>query len=63
VLRQVAAEAPLWLAPGGHLLTEASERQAPKAAEVITRSGLIARVARSGELDALVVIGAQLTLA
>ena len=29
VLRQVAAGAPGWLAPGGHLLIETSERQAP----------------------------------
>jgi release factor glutamine methyltransferase len=56
----VATAAPLWLAPGGHLLTETSERQAPEAVEVITRSGLISRVARSGELDALVLIAARL---
>src|SRR5215467_6428930 len=31
VLRRVAAAAPRWLAPGGHLLTETSERQAPHA--------------------------------
>jgi release factor glutamine methyltransferase len=58
VLRRVATAAPLWLAPGGHLLTETSERQAPEAAEVIARSGLIPQMARSGELNALVVIGA-----
>ena len=29
VLRRVAAEAPEWLAPGGHLLIEISERQVP----------------------------------
>ena len=59
VLRRVATAAPLWLAPGGHLLTETSERQAPAAVEAITRSGLISRVARSGELDALVLIAAR----
>jgi release factor glutamine methyltransferase len=59
VLRRVAAEAPLWLAPGGHLLVETSERQAPWAAEVFGRDGLIPRVARSGRLNATVVIGAR----
>ena len=43
VLRRVAAEAPRWLAPGGHLLVETSERQAPHAVEAFTDSGLIAR--------------------
>ena len=32
VLRRVAAGAPDWLAPGGHLLIETSERQASLAA-------------------------------
>jgi release factor glutamine methyltransferase len=59
VLRRVATAAPLWLAPGGHLLTETSERQAPEAVEAITRSELISRVARSGELDALVLIATR----
>jgi release factor glutamine methyltransferase len=59
VLRRVATAAPLWLAPGGHLLTETTERQAPEAAEVIARSGMIPQVARSGELNAVVVIGAR----
>ena len=31
VLRRVVAGAPQWLAPGGHLLIETSERQAPAA--------------------------------
>src|SRR6202012_1703677 len=29
VMRRVAAGAPHWLAPGGHLLTQNTERQAP----------------------------------
>jgi release factor glutamine methyltransferase len=45
VLRRVAAGAPEWLAPGGHLLFETSERQAPVAVAAIERHGLIARVA------------------
>ena len=57
VQRRVAAEAPRWLAPGGHLLVETSERQAPRTVEAFSRHGLTARVARSDELNATVVIG------
>jgi release factor glutamine methyltransferase len=57
VLRRVAAGAPPWLAPGGSLLIETSERQAPHAVEAFARSGLATRVARSGDLSATVVIG------
>jgi release factor glutamine methyltransferase len=56
VLRRVTAAAPLWLAPGGSLLVETSERQAPRAAEGVARSGLVPRVASSEELNATVVI-------
>ncbi len=59
VLRRVTAAAPLWLAPGGHLLVETSERQAPQAAETFAREGLIPRVASSDELNATVVIGTR----
>ncbi len=57
VQRRVASAAPLWLAPGGHLLVETSERQAPQTVEIFARSGLIPKVARSDDLDATVVIG------
>jgi len=57
ILRRVTAEAPQWLAPGGCLLVETSERQAPLAVEAFARSGLIARPAVSDELYANVVIG------
>ncbi|MBV9095769.1 MAG: methyltransferase [Streptosporangiaceae bacterium] len=57
VLRRVAAGAPQWLAPGGHLLIETSARQAPAAAEAFTACGLAASVAASAELGATVVIG------
>ena len=57
VLRRVAAGAPEWLAPGGHLLIETSERQAPSAQAAFVASGLTARVASSADLDATVVIG------
>jgi release factor glutamine methyltransferase len=57
VLRRVAAEAPRWLAPGGHLLIETSEAQAPAALEAFAAAGLAARVAHEDELGATVVIG------
>lgn len=57
VLRRVAADAPAWLAPGGVLLVETSERQAPTAAAAFTGSGLTARVTSDDELGATVVIG------
>lgn len=59
VVRAVAALATTWLAPAGHLLVETSERQALGLATIFTDSGLAARVARSGELQATVVIGAR----
>ncbi|SDN51464.1 release factor glutamine methyltransferase [Streptomyces sp. cf386] len=57
VLRRVATEAPRWLAPGGCLLIETSEHQAPTALEAFTRSGLSARLIASEELHATVVVG------
>ena len=63
VLRRVAAAAPRWLAPGGHLLTETSERQAPGAVEAVAASGLTPRVASSDERNATVIIGTRATLA
>ncbi|MGW7024071.1 putative protein N(5)-glutamine methyltransferase [Streptomyces decoyicus] len=59
VLRRVTAGAPQWLAPGGHLLVETSERQAPQAVEAFTRNGLLPRVADSDELYATIVIGTR----
>jgi len=55
VLRRVTAEAPRWLASGGHLLVETSAAQAPLALAVFARDGLTARVVRRD--DATVVIG------
>ncbi|WP_405954041.1 putative protein N(5)-glutamine methyltransferase [Streptomyces phaeochromogenes] len=57
VLRRVAAEAPRWLAPGGSLLVETSERQAGLAVEILSDAGLISRLEVSEELYANVVIG------
>ena len=57
VQQRVAAAAPQWLAPGGHLLVETSPRQASRTAELFLRNGLTARVSSARELDATVVIG------
>jgi release factor glutamine methyltransferase len=59
ILRRVVAAAPLWLAPGGHLLVETSERQAPQLADTVARNGLLPRVARSDERNATVVIATR----
>jgi release factor glutamine methyltransferase len=57
VLRRVAAGAPGWLAPGGHLLIETSERQAAAAQAAFTAAGLATRVASPADLGTTVVIG------
>lgn len=57
VQRRVAAGAPSWLAAGGHLLIETSEREAARTLEAVAASGLVPRVVRSADLDATVVIG------
>ncbi|MEH0420918.1 putative protein N(5)-glutamine methyltransferase [Streptomyces sp. B21-083] len=57
VLRRVAAGAPEWLAPGGCLLVETSERQAPAAVAAFETGGLVTRLAESDELYAHVVVG------
>lgn len=59
VQRRVVAEALLWLTPGGHLLVETSERQAPKTVELFARNGLISKLSSYDELDATVVIGTK----
>jgi release factor glutamine methyltransferase len=57
VHRRVAAAAADWLAPGGHLLIETSERQAPAAVALFTDCGLSAEVRTSAEFDTTVVVG------
>ncbi|MFH9830802.1 MULTISPECIES: putative protein N(5)-glutamine methyltransferase [unclassified Streptomyces] len=59
VMRRVVAEATDWLAPGGSLLMETSERQAARAEETVGNGGLTARVVVSEELYATVVIGTR----
>jgi release factor glutamine methyltransferase len=59
VARRVSADAPLWLAPGGSLLFEASEQQAAAAGAAVTAAGLIARVVTDDDRGATVVIGTR----
>jgi len=54
VLRRVAAGAPEWLAAGGHLLVETSERQAEAAVAAFEAAGLAARVVARQEATAVV---------
>jgi release factor glutamine methyltransferase len=57
--RRLACGAPTWLASGGHLLVETSERQADLTADALVRHGLAARISRCDDLDATVVIGTR----
>ena len=57
VLRRVVAGAPEWLAPGGSLLVETSERQVVPAVGVFEARGLVTRVVTSEDLGATVVVG------
>jgi release factor glutamine methyltransferase len=59
VLRRVADEAPGWLAPGGCLLVETSQRQAARAVAAFAGSGLRPRTVRSAELNVTVVVGTR----
>jgi release factor glutamine methyltransferase len=59
LLRRVAAAAPHWLAPGGSLLSEVSERQAQPAREILRAAGLGTRVKTSEEMNATVVIATR----
>ncbi|WNR45345.1 putative protein N(5)-glutamine methyltransferase [Paenibacillus roseipurpureus] len=58
VQRRIVTEASRWLADGGFLLVETSERQAPLAVELFDHYGLRPKWVRSEELDANVIIGA-----
>lgn len=59
VQRRVARAAAEWLVPGGHVLVETSERQAPYSADAFAAGGLLVEVAACDELDATVVIGTR----
>lgn len=57
VHRRIAAEAGRWLRPGGRLIIETSDRQAPTTAAILEENGLTARIERSEELDGTAVVG------
>jgi release factor glutamine methyltransferase len=57
VLRRVAAAAAHWLAPGGVLLVETSERQAPTMAAAMAEGALTPRVHEDEDSGATVVTG------
>jgi release factor glutamine methyltransferase len=59
LLRRVAAAAPGWLAPGGSLLSEVSERQAQPAREILRAAGLGTRVKTSEEMNSTVLIATR----
>jgi release factor glutamine methyltransferase len=59
VLRRVVAEAPGWLAPGGRLLSEISERQVGAATAAVAAAGLTASVAKSAEHHATVLVATR----
>jgi release factor glutamine methyltransferase len=59
ILRRVADAAPQWLAPGGHLLVESSELQAPHVRTIMTRNGLSPRLATFDDLHATVVVATR----
>jgi release factor glutamine methyltransferase len=59
VLRRVAVEAPAWLAPGGTLLVETSERQVFAAQAAMAAAGLTPSVRTDDDLGAVVVVGSR----
>jgi release factor glutamine methyltransferase len=56
VQRRVAAQAPLWLAVGGHLLMETSAVQRELSLKLCTDAGLAAQIVQSPDWDATLVI-------
>jgi release factor glutamine methyltransferase len=56
ILRRVIAGAPQWLAAGGYLLVESSERQAPQLVDAAVRHGLRARITTAEDLGATAVV-------
>ena len=59
VHRRVFAAAPSWLVPGGRLLIECSEAQAPLSARLAGEAGLTAQIRHDDERDGTVVIAAR----
>lgn len=57
VVRRIAASAPGWLAPGGHVLVETSEEQAAGAEQALRGSGLDVRTVHDEDRGGTVVLG------
>lgn len=57
VQRRVAAAAPGWLTPGGHLLIETSREQGLRSCRLLADHGFEAGLVRNEELDATVAVG------
>jgi release factor glutamine methyltransferase len=57
VLRRAASDAPGWLAPGGALLVETSDRQAPEMAAAMAAAGLSPAIRTDEDWGATVVTG------
>jgi release factor glutamine methyltransferase len=56
VQRRVAASALEWLAPGGHVLVEVGEAQAPHSLELFERAGFRSRIERSEQYETWLVV-------
>lgn len=56
VMRAVAHEAPRWLAAGGHLLVEASDRQLPDAMRLMAANGLLPRAILDDDVEATAIV-------
>lgn len=57
LLRRVARAAAEWLAPGGSVLIETSDEQAPNAVDTFEAAGLAARIVTDDEIGATAIIG------
>jgi release factor glutamine methyltransferase len=60
--RRICHEAPNWLKPGGHVIVEIAEHQAPRTVEFFAQSGLDAVIVRSKAIGATIVIGRRSTV-
>lgn len=59
VLRRVAAEAPMWLASGGHLFFETGADQSMAASDIVSGAGLAARIVTSSHFHSTVIVGTR----
>ena len=59
VLRRVAAEAPQWLATGGHIFFETGADQSIAASEIVNSFGLASRIVTSPQFHSTLVVGTR----